>query len=208
MHCASALNSVTRSTNYYQLGLRCDRMSDPQREPTSNVSTIDKPCCGLPSFSRMTAKSMSFALAGTVVTGISVAIDIGRLKHRCVGVICWPAVAMREFMSKNIKRVVSKRVEIIVGQHDAALTIKRWKRASYLSYSGGKTKGRAVRGKAFCLLGGRCCLAAHDFSTPSGVRHLTGKSLSPACAIDTAVVSRASTAKRPRIIRPIGIACR
>lgn len=25
---------------------------------------------------------------------------------------------MREFMSKNIKRVVSKRVEIIVGQHD------------------------------------------------------------------------------------------
>ena len=39
---------------------------------------------------------------------------------------------MREFMSKNIKRVVSKRVEIIVGQHDdvTALTIKRWKRAS------------------------------------------------------------------------------
>jgi|SRR6516162_9362335 len=31
---------------------------------------------GLPSFSCMTAKSMSFALAGTVVTGISVAIDI------------------------------------------------------------------------------------------------------------------------------------
>jgi hypothetical protein len=37
---------------------------------------------------------------------------------------------MREFMSKNIKRVVSKRVEIIVGQHYdiTALTIKRWKR--------------------------------------------------------------------------------
>ena len=118
---------------------------------------------------------------------------------------------MREFMSKNIKRVVSKRVEIIVGQHDdvTALTIKRWKRASYLSYSGGgKTKGRAVRGKAFCLLGGRCCLAAHDSSTPFGAGHLTGKSLSPACAIDTAVVSTASTAKRPRTIRPIGIACR
>jgi hypothetical protein len=26
-----------------------------------------------------------------------------------IGVICWPAVAMREFMSKNIKRVVSKQ---------------------------------------------------------------------------------------------------
>src|SRR5262249_39509559 len=122
-----------------------------------------------------------------------------------------PAIAMREFMSKNIKRVVSERVETIVGQHDGitALIMKRWKRRRYLSYSGGgKAKGRAVPGKAFCLLGGRCCLAAHDPSTPSGVRHLTGKSRSPACAIDTAVVSRASTAKRTRIIRPIGIACR
>ena len=144
--------------------------------------------------------------------------------------ICWPAVAMREFMSKNIKRVVSKRVEIIVGQHDDinsadhqtvearklrlfhSCKLDEFQSALWrvgLSYSGGgKTKGRAVRGKAFCLLGGRCCLAAHDTSTPSRVRHLTGKSLSPACAIDTAVVSTASTAKRPRTIRPIGIACR
>jgi hypothetical protein len=34
---------------------------------------------GLPSFSRMTAKSMSFALAGTVLKGISVAIDIAAI---------------------------------------------------------------------------------------------------------------------------------
>ena len=57
---------------------------------------------------------------------------------------------MREFMSKNIKRVVSKRVEIIVGQHDdvTALTIKRWKRASYLSYSGGaRPKGERCEAK-------------------------------------------------------------
>src|SRR5262249_13721600 len=39
MHCASALNSVTRSTNYYRLGLRCDRMSDPQRNPSVRFLT-------------------------------------------------------------------------------------------------------------------------------------------------------------------------
>ena len=118
---------------------------------------------------------------------------------------------MREFMSKIIKRVASKRVEIIVGQHDDINSADHQTveaRKLLVIFRRGKTKGRAVRGKAFCLLGGRCCLAAHDSSTPFGVRHLTGKSLSPASAIDTAVVSRASTAKRPRIIRPIGIACR
>src|SRR5262249_45398102 len=34
MHCASALKSVTRSTDQYRLSLCCDRMSDPQRNPS------------------------------------------------------------------------------------------------------------------------------------------------------------------------------
>jgi hypothetical protein len=38
VHCASALNSVTRSENYYRPRLYCDRMSDQQCSHSSRIT--------------------------------------------------------------------------------------------------------------------------------------------------------------------------
>src|SRR5262249_23617940 len=39
LHCVLSLNFVTRSTKYYRLGVYCDRMSDPQCNPSVRFLT-------------------------------------------------------------------------------------------------------------------------------------------------------------------------